>query len=225
MKILVIEDEKEVANSVCEYLGENGFSCEFAYDADIAVEKLESKAYACIILDITLPGGNGLDILKHLRQIGNSDGVLIISARNSVDDKVRGLQKGADDYLAKPFHLSELLARVEAIIRRKFFDGTSVIRFEALVIDPVSKSIRYNDLEINLTKKEYELFLYLVSNKNRVVTKEAITEHLYGDEIDAHEDFDFLYSQIKNLRKKLSKAGAPDYIKALYGMGYKFQVK
>lgn len=225
MKILVVEDELELAASICEYLGEKNFNCEAAHDYYTALEKIEEDDYACIILDITLPKGNGLDVLRQLKQAGKSDGVLIISARSSVDDKVKGLQKGADDYLAKPFHLSELSARISAIIRRKSFDGNDVIRMDDLVMNPGSRTILYQETEIPLTPKEYELLLYFLSNKNKVVTKEALAEHLYGDGIDMPGDYDFLYSHVKNLRKKFLKAGAPDYIKAVYAMGYKFSTK
>jgi len=225
MKILIVEDEVELASSICEYLSEKNFNCETAHDYYSALDKIDEQEYACIILDITLPKGNGLDVLRQLKQAGKSDGVLIISARSSVDDKVRGLQKGADDYLAKPFHLSELSARLSAIIRRKSFDGNDIIRQDELIMNTGSRTITYQDTEIPLTPKEYDLMLYFLSNKNKVITKEALTEHLYGDGIDMPGDYDFLYSHVKNLRKKFQKAGAPDYIKAVYGMGYKFSTK
>ncbi len=225
MKVLVVEDEAALADSICEYLGEKHFSCDIANDYFTALEKIEEHNYACIILDITLPHGNGLDLLKELKQTGKSDGVLIISARSSVDEKVKGLQKGADDYLAKPFHLSELSARLSAIIRRKSFDGSGIIRLDELIMNLGSRTLHFRDAEIMLTPKEYELLLYFLSNRNKVITKEALAEHLYGDGIDMPGDYDFLYSHIKNLRKKFANAGAPDYIKAVYGMGYKFVLK
>jgi DNA-binding response OmpR family regulator len=225
MKVLVVEDELELAASICEYLGEKSFTCETAHDYYSAVEKIEEQEYACIILDITLPNGNGLDVLKQLKLAGKAEGVLIISARSSVDDKVRGLQKGADDYLAKPFHLSELSARLSAILRRKAYDGGEVLRVDELVMNTASRTTEFNDNDIPLTPKEYDLLLYFLSNKNKVITKEALAEHLYGDGMGIPGDYDFLYSHVKNLRKKLQKAGAPDYIKAVYGMGYKFSTK
>lgn len=225
MKVLVVEDETELAASICEYLGEKNFSCETAHDYYSALEKIDQQEYACIILDITLPQGNGLDVLRQLKQAGKSDGVLIISARSSVDDKVKGLQKGADDYLAKPFHLSELSARLSAIIRRKSFDGNEIIRLDDLILNLGSRSLLFHDTEIMLTPKEYDLLVYFLGNKNKVITKEALAEHLYGDSADMPGDYDFLYSHIKNLRKKFQKAGAPDYIKAVYGMGYKLSTK
>jgi len=222
MKILIIEDEKELSISISKYLSTEQFFCEAAYDYPTALEKIRLNEYSCIILDITLPNGNGLDLLKALKKMDKAEGVLIVSARNSLDDKITGLNTGADDYLAKPFHLPELGARVSAIIRRKSFGGNNVIKVGELILDLQDKSLKFKTNAISLTRKEYELLLYLLSNKNRVVTKEAIVEHLWGDDIDMADSYDFIYSHIKNLRKKMMNAGSPDYIKAIYGMGYKF---
>jgi DNA-binding response OmpR family regulator len=222
MKILIIEDEKALSDSICLYLNNESFVCECAYDFDTAMEKIALYDYTCIILDITLPGGNGLAILQELKANHKQDGVLIISARNSLDDKVHGLKMGADDYLTKPFHLPELGARVAAIIRRKSFNGNNTIRFGELLLDLQGKSVSVQEKNVELTRKEYELLLYFVSNKNKVVSKGAIAEHLWGDNMDATDNYDFLYTHIKNLRKKLVQAGCPDYIQAVYGMGYKF---
>lgn len=224
MKILIIEDEKELSDSINKYLSTEQFTCEAAYDYDSAMEKIHLNEYSCIILDITLPNGNGLDLLKELKTMDKAEGVLIVSARNSLDDKITGLNSGADDYLAKPFHLPELGARVSAIIRRKSFGGRNQIKVGELTLDIQDKSLKFKNNPITLTRKEYELLLYLVSNKNRVVTKEAIVEHLWGDDIDMADSYDFIYSHIKNLRKKMMNAGCPDYIKAIYGMGYKFMI-
>lgn len=222
MKILIIEDEKELSESISKYLSTEQFICEAAYDYHTALEKIHLNEYSCIILDITLPNGNGLDLLKELKTMDKAEGVLIVSARNSLDDKITGLNTGADDYLAKPFHLPELGARVSAIIRRKSFGGRNQIKVGELILDLQDKSLKFKEAPISLTRKEYELLLYLLSNKNRVVTKEAIVEHLWGDDIDMADSYDFIYSHIKNLRKKMMNAGCPDYIKAIYGMGYKF---
>jgi DNA-binding response OmpR family regulator len=225
MKILVVEDEKVLSDSICAYLDDKNYVCEKAYDYCGALEKINLYEYACIILDINLPNGNGLDLLRSLKKAGKEEGVLIISARNAVDDRVHGLQQGADDYLSKPFHLSELSARVSAIIRRKSFNGNVSVIFDELTLNIEAKTLDIAGEPITLTRKEYELLLYFISNKNRVVTKEAIVEHLWGDDFDMADHFDFLYSHIKNLRKKITQAGAPDYIKAIYGMGYKFTLK
>jgi DNA-binding response OmpR family regulator len=224
MKLLIIEDEKEISDSICQYFAGEDFLCETAYNYRTAMEKLSLNEYVCILLDITLPGGNGLDILKELKEMKKADGVIIISARNSMDDKIKGLQTGADDYLAKPFHLPELGARVAAIIRRRSFEGQNLISLDKLVLDVFNKTLKLKDAEIPLTRKEYELLLYFIGNKNKVVTKEAIVEHLWGSHIDMLDSYDFIYAHIKNLRKKLVQAGCPDYIKVAYGMGYKFTI-
>ena len=224
MKILIVEDEKDLSQSICEYLSEEQFSCEQAMDYETAIEKIALYEYACIILDITLPGGSGIDILKELKKANKIDGVLIISAKNSIDDKVFGLKTGADDYLTKPFHLSELAARVTAIIRRKSFEGKNVLQFDNLTIDLNKKEVKVEETQVDLTRKEYELLLYFISNKNRVISKNAIAIHLWGDDMDIADNYDFIYTHIKNLRKKLVQAGAEDYIKSVYGMGYKFSL-
>jgi DNA-binding response OmpR family regulator len=220
VKILIIEDEKELTDSIVTYFKSENYICEVACDFNKALEKTELYEYDCILLDITLPGGSGLDILKELKANNKMDGVLIISAKNSLDDKITGLMLGADDYLSKPFHLSELSARVAAIIRRRNFDGSNILKFENVTIDTIAKSVSIKNKNLDLTKKEYELLLYFVSNKNRVISKNAIAEHLWGDNMGGNNDF--IYTHIKNLRKKLTEAGDTDYIKSVYGMGYKF---
>jgi DNA-binding response OmpR family regulator len=223
VKILIVEDEKELSDGIASYLKSEDYLCETADNFDKAIAKIDVYDYDCILLDITIPGGNGLDILKELKENNKMDGVLIISARNSLDDKIAGLTLGADDYLAKPFHLSELSARVAAIIRRKNFDGNNLLKFENIVIDTIAKSASVKNKVLELTKKEYELLLYFVSNKNRVISKNAIAEHLWGDDIQGANDF--IYTHIKNLRRKLIEAGKADYIKSVYGMGYKFSAQ
>lgn len=221
MKLLVIEDEKALSDSICEYLGNESFMCETAYDFNTAMEKTALYDYACIILDITLPGGSGLEILKELKKENKADGVIIISARNSLDDKVYGLKSGADDYLTKPFHLPELGARVASIIRRKSFGGMNIVLFDELTLNLADKTVSANNAVIDLTRKEYELLLYFISNKNKVISKSAIAEHLWGDNMDLADNYDFIYTHIKNLRKKITQKGCPDYIVSVYGMGYK----
>jgi DNA-binding response OmpR family regulator len=222
MKVLIIEDEKDLSESISAYLKSENFTCEAAFDFREALEKISLYDYACIILDINLPGGNGLNLLKELKRNQKADGVLIISARNSLDDKITGLKSGADDYLTKPFHLSELAARVSAIIRRKSFEGNNSLHVDQLHLDLLDKNVRVDDNYIDLTRKEYDLLLYFISNKNKVIGKGAIAEHLWGDNMDMADNYDFIYTHIKNLRKKLLRAGAKDYIKSVYGMGYKF---
>ena len=222
MKILIIEDEKVIRESIVTYMTDERYLCEIAVDYQSALEKIEMYDYDCILLDITLPGGNGLTLLKELKSMNRLDGVLIISARNAIDDRVEGLNLGADDYLTKPFHLSELSARVAAIIRRKQFDGNNEIQFYEITIDTFAKTVAINKIPLELTRREFDLILFFVTNKNRVISKNAIAEHLWGDEMDSIDNFDFIYTHIKNLRKKLTDAGCVDYIHSIYGMGYKF---
>ena len=222
MKILIIEDEKVIRESIVTYMTDERYLCEIAVDYPSALEKIEMYDYDCILLDITLPGGNGLSLLKELKRTSRLDGVLIISARNAIDDRVEGLNLGADDYLTKPFHLSELSARVAAIIRRKQFDGNNDLLFNEITIDTFAKTVSINKAPLELTRREFDLILFFVTNKNRVISKNAIAEHLWGDEMDAIDNFDFIYTHIKNLRKKLTDAGCQDYIHSIYGMGYKF---
>ena len=222
MKLLIIEDEKVIRESIVTYMTDERYLCEIAVDYPSALEKIEMYDYDCILLDITLPGGSGLSLLKELKRVNRMDGVLIISARNALDDRIEGLNLGADDYLTKPFHLSELSARVAAIIRRKQFEGNNEVQFNEISIDTFARTVSINKIPLELTRREYDLILFFVSNKNRVISKNAIAEHLWGDEMDAIDNFDFIYTHIKNLRKKLTDVGCEDYIHSIYGMGYKF---
>lgn len=222
MKILVVEDEEGLRESIEEYFSDAGNVCETARNYPAAIAKINLYRYDCVLLDITLPGGNGIDVLKCIKENNYPDGVLIISAKNSLDDRLDGLNLGADDYLVKPFHLSELKARVMAIVRRKTFNGSNLLLFNEIAIDLLAKEVRVNKIQVKLTRKEYALLLYFIANKGKVVSKNAIAEHLWGDGIDMANNFDFIYSHIKNIRKKLMEAGAGDYIQASYGMGYKF---
>ncbi len=220
MKILIIEDEKALSESIKTYLKGQDYICEVAGDFYTGLEKIALFDYDCILLDLTLPGGNGLTLLKELKANNKTDGVLIISAKNSLDDKVTALTLGADDYLSKPFHLSELNARIGAIIRRKQFAGSNILKFNSINIDTTYKTAEVNKKNLELTKKEFELLLYFIINKKKVISKNAIAEHLWGDDMEGN--LDFIYTHIKNLRKKLMEADNIDYIKSIYGMGYKF---
>lgn len=224
MKILIIEDEPELGKSIAAYFSSENYLCEIAPDYTTALQKVESFDYDCILLDLTLPGGSGLDILRELKANNKTDGVIIISARNAIDDRISGLNLGADDYLPKPFHLSELGARVAAIIRRRKFAGNKLIELNELTIDTAAQTVSVNQKPVDLTRKEYDLLLYLASNKNKVISKNAIAEHLTQYEADVFDNFDFIYAHIKNLKRKLTQAGCTDYIKSIYGMGYKFDV-
>jgi DNA-binding response OmpR family regulator len=220
LKILIIEDEKQLSESIAAYLKGEDYICEVAGTFSKGLDKIEQYDYDCILLDITLPGGSGLGILKELKENNKMDGVLIISAKNSLDDKVEGLTLGADDYLSKPFHLSELSARIAAIIRRKNFDGNYLLKFEKIIIDTQAKNVTIDNQPLELTRKEFDLLLYFISNKKKVISKNAIAEHLWGDGMEGNNDF--IYTHIKNLRKKLFDLAKVDYIKSVYGMGYKF---
>lgn len=223
MKILLIEDEEPLRESIVSYLKGEGNLCEVAIDYGGALEKINLYSYDCILLDLNLPGGDGLEILREIKKMNKQEGVLIISARNSLDDRLNGLDLGADDYLVKPFHLSELKARIMAVIRRKNFSGNNIISFNEIYIDVMGMEVKVRDKLLALTKKEYDLLIYFISNQGKVIAKNAIAEHLWGDEIDLSDDFDFIYTHIKNLRKKLVEVGAKDYIKSMYGVGYKFE--
>ncbi len=221
MKILIIEDEPELVKSMVLFLRQEGYVCEVATKVEEAIDKIVQFEYDCILLDISLPDGNGLEVLEKLKKQNKNDGVIIITAKNSPDERVKGLNLGADDYLAKPFYLPELSARVSAVIRRKHFDGHNKITFHEISIDLQGKSVKVNEEPVELTRKEYELLLFLISNKNRVASKNAIAEHLSGDDAELLDKFDFIYAHIKNLKRKLQEAGGKDYITTVYGLGYK----
>jgi DNA-binding response OmpR family regulator len=223
MRILVIEDEIALASTISDFLQSQGHLTEIANNYKTSLDKIEAGSYDCILLDISLPDGNGLDLIDKVKKNQHDPhGLIIISAKNSIDDKVSGLNLGADDYLPKPFHMAELLARVHAVARRRDIDASHIIEFEEIRINTSAKSIFVNTKEISITRKEFDLLLFLVSNKNRVVSKEAIAEHLTGDQADMLSNFDFIYTHIKNLKKKLQDAGSQDYIRSIYGLGYKF---
>jgi DNA-binding response OmpR family regulator len=222
VKILIVEDETGLRDSIEAYFAGSDSICETAKDFVTALEKVSIYRYDCIILDLTLPNGNGLDIIRHLKKNEFNDGVLIISAKNGLDDRLTGLDLGADDYLTKPFHLSELKSRVTAIVRRRSFNGNNLFKFNEISIDLAAKAVKVNQQVVKFTPKEYSLLLYFMANKGKVVSKSAIAEHLWGDSIDVADNFDFIYSHIKNIRKKIVDSGGKDYIQAAYGMGYKF---
>ncbi|PQA94600.1 DNA-binding response regulator [Chryseobacterium shigense] len=224
MKLLIIEDETELAKSISEYLSEENYLCEFASTFREGMRKIEAFQYDCILLDITLPDGNGLAILEELKRQNKEDGVIIISAKNALDDKIKGLQLGADDYLTKPFHLSELMARIYSIIRRKQFSNSNIVKQNELQIDLLAKTVSVNDQTIILTKKEFDLLIYFIGNKNRVISKSTLAEHLSGDFADMLDNHDFVYAHVKNLKKKLYDAGCDHYLKTVYGTGYKWEV-
>ena len=224
MKILLIEDEGLLAGSVIAFLKKEGYVCEWAADFYAAEERIALYEYDCALIDITIPGGNGLNIVKSLKKNNTKTGIIIISAKNSLDDKITGLDLGADDYISKPFYLAELNSRIKSVFRRRNFEGKSKIEFEEISINTDSQEVCVCNKPVSLTKKEYDLLLFFIANKKRVLTKESIAEHLWGDNMDMADSFDFIYSHIKNLRKKLLEKGGDDYIKTVYGSGYKFGI-
>ena len=225
MNILIVEDERELADSMAAFLQSNDYHCDLASDFAQALEKVHLNHYDCIIVDIMLPDGNGLELVRELKKNHSDSGVIIVSAKNALDDKITGLQIGADDYLTKPFYLPELAARIQAVIRRRRFNGEKQIVFHEITVNPDEHQVLVNGKEIKLTKNEFELLLYFIGNKNRVLTREAIAEHLLGEQADLLNSFDFIYTHVKNLRKKIMQAGGGDYIKTIYAIGYKFGEK
>lgn len=221
MKILLVENHLELAKSIASYLMQENYVCEVAATFDQAREKLALFSYDCVVLDMMLPDGSGLNLLRLLRKEGSESSVIIISAQNSLDLKLAGLGEGADDYITKPFPLPELLARLKAIMRRRSPHKNNVLTFEDLSADLESMECRVGGKLLSLTRKETNLLLYFINNKGRMLTRQAIAAHLWGDYTDNLDSVDFVYQHVKNLRKKIVDAGGRDYISTVYGLGYK----
>jgi len=222
VKILLVEDERELSRNIVNYLSSDNYLCEQVYNFQEAIEKIALYSYDCILLDLNLPGGDGLKILEEIKKRNISSGIIIISARDSLGDKITGLKIGADDYLAKPFSLSELSIRIYALMRRRQFSHNNILKSNEVEIDLLSKAVKVNDTSVILTKSEFDLLLYLIGNKNRVVSKNAIAEHLSGDLADMLDNHNFVYAHIKNLKSKLGDAGCTNCIKTIYGTGYQW---
>jgi len=223
MKLLLIEDQEELAKNIIDYLVSYNFVCEWVKDEITAIEKISIYEYDCILLDLMLPNGNGFEVLKEIKRQQNEDGIIIISAKETLESRIEGFNLGADDYLTKPFHLSELLVRIQALIRRKKFNGNTTINFNEIEINFFSKQVTIEGKVVEFTKKEINLMMYLIGNQNKILSKAAIAEHLSGDMADMLDNHDFIYAHIKNLKNKLREAGCKDYIKTVYGFGYKWQ--
>lgn len=221
MKVLIIEDHQELARNIHDFLAKEGYICELSCTLEAAREKLGLFQYDCILLDIGLPDGNGLHLLDQIRKEHQDSNVLIISARNALDDKIIGLENGADDYLTKPFHLAELHARIRAVYRRKNLGGTHIIEFNEITLNTDTFEVRVGNVMLDTTRKEFDLLLYFIVNKNRVLSRQAIAAHLWGDYTDNLANFDFVYQHVKNLRRKIAGAGGTDYISTVYGLGYR----
>lgn len=223
MKLLLVEDQAELALSIRNYFSKEGDVCEVAESFAKATDKLYAFSYDVLLLDLMLPDGDGLSLLKVVKENWPDMGVVIISAKNALNDKLHGLELGADDYLPKPFHLAELNARANAVFRRRKQDGKHALSFNEIELNLDNHEVTVNEVSIELTRKEYELLHYFVVNQNRLLTKQAIAEHLWGDYMDTMDSFDFVYQHIKNLRKKIMSAGGKDYLKTVYGAGYKMK--
>lgn len=224
MKILIVEDDANLGTAIKKYLSQDGYLIESANNFIKASEKVADYDYDCVLVDITLPNGNGLELVKQLKQNNSKAGIIIISAKNSTDDKINGLDLGADDYLAKPFSLAELNSRIKALIRRRNFDGNKAIVVNEITIIPEERIVKVNNEQVSLTAKEYDLLLFFITNKNRVVSKNSIAEHLWGDDSDQMDSHDFIYVHLRNLRKKLAEKGCADYVQMIYGIGYNFKL-
>lgn len=222
MKILIIEDERQLSDNILTYLASQGYTCEQAFTWGEARLKACSYDYDCVLLDLMLPGGDGLDILREVRRRRNNTGIIIISAKGALGDKLKGLELGADDYLAKPFPLPELSMRVYALIRRKNFEGGNILRSGRVEVDLLRHAVCVDNTPVPLTKTEYDLLLFFLGNQGRVIAKSAIAEHLSGEMADLMDNFDYIYSHIKNLKAKLARYGCKDCIKTIYGTGYKW---
>lgn len=222
MKLLVIEDESGLREAIQSFFIETGEIVLVAANKFEAEDQLISHQFDVIILDITLPDGNGIDLISVIKSTQENASILILSAKNSLDDKINGLDLGADDYLTKPFHMGELNSRIKALVRRNVFRGEDHLDFNEIRINLSEGQVYINEQLLPLTKKEYSLLLYFVNNKNRVLTKESIAEHLWGDQLDLMDNFDFIYTHIKNLRKKIVTNGGEDYLKTVHGIGYKY---
>lgn len=221
MKLLLIEDHDPLRQQLQNMLEKHEFVCEEASNFKQAIEKIALYEYDLIIVDINLPGGSGLEIIRKAKKDMPQTAIMIISARDAITQRIEGLEIGADDYISKPFDMSELLARVKSLMRRYRFDGRQALNIGNISIDTYLSVVTVDGAELDLTKTEYKLLLFFFSNPGRVLTREGMAEHVWGDHMDVADSFDFIYSHIKNLRKKLKSAGADDPIKVVYGVGYK----
>jgi len=223
MKLLIVEDNLKLLEAIKETLESEKFLCEAAANYETAHEKIFLYTYDALIVDINLPDGTGLDLIRKMKKQYSTTGIIVISARNSLNNKIEGLDLGADDYITKPFDMAELVARVKALLRRRNFSGNDIITHNKISVNTVNRSVAAGNQQLDLTKSEYDILLFFLSNPGRVLTRESIAEHIWGDNMDLADSFDFIYSHIKNLRKKITAAGVDNPLKAVYGVGYKLE--
>ena len=221
MKLLIVEDDPSLRELMQRALTEEKYVVETASTFNEADARISGYSYDCILLDIMLPGGSGLQLLDHLKQLNKRENVIIISAKDSLDDKVYGLEHGADDYLPKPFHMAELKARIRSVLRRGRTGGNLSIDYGNVSLQPDSGYVEVAGVQLQLLKKEFDVLLYFMQRPNHLVDKSVLAEAVWGDHADQADDYHFVYSQVKNLRRKLQAAGADIEIKAVYGFGYK----
>ena len=225
MHILIVDDELPLMESMVSYLEMEGFRCEQATSYHAGLCSLDKHAYICMLIDLNLPDGEGLDLVRLARQNQTSSGIIIVSARNALEERVKGLSLGADDYLVKPFHLSELVARIQSVARRTRTQGEEILKFGVIRVMPEERTCYVNERQVDLTRKEHDLLLYMMANRNRVITKESIADYLWGEYGGGYGSYDFVYTHLKNLKRKLQSAGSPDYVQNIYGVGYKFTLE
>ena len=225
MNVLIVEDELPLMESMVSYLEMEGFRCEQATSYHAGLCSLDKHDYICMLIDLNLPDGDGLDLVRLARQNQTNSGIIIVSARNALEERVKGLSMGADDYLVKPFHLSELVARIQSVARRTHTQGEEILKFGVIRVMPEERTCYVNDKQVDLTRKEHDLLLYLMANRNRVITKESIADYLWGEYGGGYGSYDFVYTHLKNLKRKLLDAGSPDYVQNIYGVGYKFTLE
>ncbi len=225
MQILIVEDENSLRESIISYLELEGFRCEAAGNYHEALCLLDQYDYLCMLIDLNLPDGDGLELVKLAKQNQGKSGIIIISARSALEERLKGLELGADDYLVKPFHLSELVARIQSVVRRTRTQGGEILEFGVIRVAPEEQQCQVGEKQVDLTRKEYDLLMYFMANRNRVITRESIADYLWGDYGGGNGSYDFIYTHLKNLRRKLEEAGSPDYIRNIYGVGYKFSLE
>jgi DNA-binding response OmpR family regulator len=220
MNLLIVEDERSLAAEIATFLTKEGLLCEMAYTAREASEKIAVNLYDFVLLDLGLPDYNGLDLIREAKKTGNPAAFIIVTARGAVEDKVKGLDLGADDYLAKPFALMELMSRIQAVARRKFNISNQNLIIGEFTLELQSRKVFCNGCEVIITRKEYDLLHYLIINRNKVLTRNQLYEHIWGNILDDQYDSNFIDVHIKNIRKKLNEHAMTPWLETVRGIGY-----